>query len=223
MLSERLMQLDESNRADHRHLGPEDRCFYFGEFFARSEIAFSVTQRLIADYQCRPSLAAADPERRALKEQALTTIAAGLRAAIGPSGAEAYTWVPVPPALAIDHPDFDDRLSRTLRAAFAGLDGDVRPVLRYAGDADGDGEGDVEHRKRRRSGPDALYRRLWVDVDAARARPIRAGLVLFDDVLCTGAHFRAAARRLLELRPEPIPIVGVFLARRILRDPSKDR
>jgi hypothetical protein len=211
------MQLDESNRADHRHLAPEDPCFYFGEFFARSEVVFSATQRLIADYQCLPSMAAADPERRAHKERALTTIADGLSAAIGRAGAEAYTWVPVPPPFAIDHPEYDDRLSRALRAAFAGFDGDVRPVLAYAG------EGEVEHRSRARTGPDALYRRLWVDVAAARARPLRAGLVLFDDVLCTGAHFSAAARRLRELRPDPLPIVGVFLARRILGDPSEDQ
>lgn len=205
MLPERLTLIDETSRADHRYLGAEDQCFCFGEIFARSEFRYGVTNRMIFEFQCKPSLAAVDPDQRSRKERAIIAVATGLRAAISQADAERCTWVPIPPARATDHPDYDDRLARTLRRAFDGYAVDVRAVLRYAAGAD-------------RAAADNP---LWVDVAALRERPLRQRIALFDDLLCTGRHFRWAQRRLRELVPAMLPISGLFLARRVLQDPAE--
>jgi predicted amidophosphoribosyltransferase len=215
LTTERLTLIDEISRADHPCLAVEDRCFYFGEFFARGDHLFGATGQLIVDYQCRPSVAAAKPARRAQKERALAAIADRMRALIAQSDAECCTWVPVPPANATDHPDYDDRLARALRAAFSGYDADVRAILRVA-----EGDGPV-------SGPaprlnaDQVYQRLWVDVDLLRRQPLRTHVVLFDDVIATGTHYHAAARRLREVVPVALPILGVFFARHVLENPAE--
>lgn len=215
MPSERLTLIDEIGRADHPCITADDRCFYFGEFFARGDGVFGATRELIVDYQCRPSVAAAMPARRAQKERAQAVIAERLRGVIAQSDAERCTWVPVPPSNATDHADYDDRLARTLRAAFDGYDADVRAILRRAA---GDGPGTAPAP---RLDADQVYQRLWVDVDLLRRRPLRTQVVLFDDVIATGTHYSAAARRLREVVPAALAILGVFFARHVLQDPAE--
>jgi hypothetical protein len=208
LLPERLTQIDEISLADHRYIQIQDRCFHFGECFARGEAPFGAMHRLIVDYQCKPSLVAADPQRRMHKERALATIAAGLRAAVSRQDAERYTWVPIPPSKATDDPDYDDRLVRTLLSAFAGYAVDVRSMLRYAPPAAA-------------PAPAPSHNPLWVDVAALRMRALRQRIALFDDVLCTGRHFRWAERRTREVVPAAVPISGIFLARRVLENPAE--
>jgi pyrimidine operon attenuation protein/uracil phosphoribosyltransferase len=70
--------------------------------------------------------------------------------------------------------------------------------------------------------PDELYALLQVDVALLAQQPIRGkGIILFDDVLTTGKHFRAGVRRLREVVPATTEIVGMFVARRVI-DVSAD-
>ena len=46
------------------------------------------------------------------------------------------------------------------------------------------------------------------------AEPIPVSLVLVDDMLTTGAHFKAAQRILLRRFPQ-VPVFGLFIARRV--------
>jgi predicted amidophosphoribosyltransferase len=208
LLPERLTLIDEISLGDHRYIHAQDRCFHFGECCAGDEQPFSAMSRLIIDYQCRPSILAANPPRRADKERAIAAVAAGLRAAISQQDAERYTWVPIPPSKPTDDPDFDDRLARTLLGAFIGYAVDVRAILRYAAPAAG------------QRAPES-HNPLWVDVAALRMRPLRERIALFDDVLCTGRHYRWAEHRLREVAPAAVPISGIFLARRVLQDPTE--
>jgi hypothetical protein len=59
----------------------------------------------------------------------------------------------------------------------------------------------------------ALFEILRID-DAQLARcAVRGRVVLFDDVLTSGKHFKCCERRLKEVMPD-VPIAGVFLMRR---------
>jgi len=99
---------------------------------------------------------------------------------------------------------------RTLAKAFGGYDADVRPMLRQSTSTEAD------HHAGSRLTSDALHALIELDESALRARPPRQTIVLFDDVLTTGKHFKCCARRLREVVPATVPIVGVFIARRIL-------
>ncbi len=210
MLPERLTSIDETNREQHAYLEPGDRCLYFGEYFATRGYQGGGTNQLIFNYKCEPSAAAANPARRKYKEQAIETVAAGLRRAISQANAERLTWVPVPPSKVVGHADYDDRLARTLAKAFNGYDTDVRCLLRQISSTEAD------HQSASRMTPDALCALLELDRAMLDACAPRQSIVLFDDLLTTGKHFKCCERRLRERLPAPVPIVGVFVARRIL-------
>lgn len=46
-------------------------------------------------------------------------------------------------------------------------------------------------------------------------------MILFDDVLTSGAHFQAAKRKILEYCPQT-EVIGFFITRRIFPDPLKE-
>jgi hypothetical protein len=54
------------------------------------------------------------------------------------------------------------------------------------------------------------------------ALPLKQALVVFDDVLTTGKHFKCCERRLREVVPAYVPILGVFIARRMLPDATAE-
>ena len=68
-----------------------------------------------------------------------------------------------------------------------------------------------------------MYEVLEIDQAALALHAVRGrGIVLFDDVLTTGKHFKCCQRRLREALGTAVPIKGVFVARRVLSDPSLD-
>jgi hypothetical protein len=211
LLPSRLTWIDETNRGQHVFLQEADRCYFFGEYFAYKGYNGGPTNQLIFNFKCAPSKVAANPARGSHKERAVSTIATGLRRAITRENAEQITWVPIPPSKAVGDPDYDDRLLRTLKMAFQGYDVDIRSLVRLTQSTQAD------HNASDRLTPEQLYALLEIDRAASSARPLRGRIVLFDDLLTTGKHFKCCVRRLREVMPD-IPIVGLFVARRVLPD-----
>jgi hypothetical protein len=216
LLPERLTSIDETNREHHAFLEQGDRCFFFGEYFAYKGYQGGGTNQLIFNFKCKPSIAATNPGRRRYKEQAIESVAAGLRTAMTQADAESMTWVPVPPSKVAGHSDYDDRLMRTLAKAFSDYDVDVRSLLRQSMSTEAD------HNSGSRLTPDASHALMELDVAQLNALPVRQAIVRFDDVLTTGKHFKCCERRLREIVPTNVPILGVFIARRILPDATAE-
>lgn len=214
MLPERLTWIDETNRSDHVFLQEGDRCLFFGEYYSGKGYQGGGTNQLILNFKCKPSVAAATPNGRGYyKEQAVNKIASGLRRAITQQNAEQVTWVPIPPSKAVDHAEYDDRLLKSLNRAFAGYNADIRLLLRQVASTEAD------HAAFDRIAPDELHAIIQLDEAAINSRPVRQTVILFDDVLTTGKHFKCCERRLREVVPLETPIVGIFVARRILPNP----
>jgi hypothetical protein len=215
-LPSRLTGIDETNRDQHAFLQAGDRCLFFGEFFAGKGYQGGGTNQLVFNFKTLPSIARTNPARRNYKDSAIATIAHGLREVLGRDQIERLTFVPVPPSKTPDHPDYDDRLARALTMACAGFNSDIRLLLRRSSSTESD------HRTGDRLTPEALYLLLQVDVTALTARPLREAIVLFDDVITTGKSFKCCERRLREAIAQTVPIMGLFVARRILRNPCDD-
>lgn len=142
------------------------------------------------------------PEWR-YKEWAINRSADLLREAIPQEWLAGATLVPIPPSKAKDDPRYDDRLVRVLQRVDAGLD--VRELVIQEGSTSAAHESDDRPR------PDdllAIYK-----IDETKVEPEPNKLVLFDDLLTTGCHFKAAARLLREGFPNK-SIIGLFIARR---------
>jgi len=216
LLPDRLTWIDETNRDQHAFLQEGDRCLFFGEYFAGKGYQGGGTNQLMFNFKTLPSIARANPARRSYKESAIATVATGLREVLGRNQIERLTFVPIPPSKTPDHPDYDDRLTRALTMGCAGFNSDIRLLLRRLSSTESD------HRAGARLTPEALHSLLELDFAAVAAKPVCEAIVLFDDVITTGKSFKCCERRLREVIPATIPITGLFVARRILRNPFDD-
>ncbi len=202
-----LQRLDEASRADHIYLSASDRCAFLMQYLGGRGYRAGGCNQLLQNFKCRPTLAVHDARLGHYKRRAIECLAGWLRAAVPRHMAESCTWVPIPPSRKPGDPDFDDRLQCTLRLAFRDYDCDLRALLRQTRSTAGDHEG------RARLAERALLEITRVDHACLAARPVRPRIVLFDDVLTSGKHFKCCARRLGEALPG-IPVLGVFLMRR---------
>jgi hypothetical protein len=204
-----LMPLDAPSRAEHAFLTGSDHCAFLAQYRAGQGYQAGSCSQLIRNFKCSPSVARLDARRGRYKQQAIATLAQWLRGALTREQAEHCTWVPIPPSKRRDHPEFDDRLSRTLHLAFAGYDVDVRELLYQAQSTLAD------HAGPSRLGAAALYGLLRLDATALVYLPVRERIAVFDDVLTSGKHYKCCERRLREALPGT-PVSGVFLVRRAL-------
>jgi hypothetical protein len=204
-----IMLLDDSLRADHVFLTAADECRCLAEYLPAHGYRAGHVNQLIINLKCPPSVVRTDPRRLHYKLQAIDNIARALRAALSRPSVESATWVPTPPSRPRLDPDYDDRLRRILTEAFGDYDLDLRDLLHQS-------EGSAaDHARTRRLTADALYLLIGLDRGALALRPLRARIVLFDDVLTTGKHYKCCERRLREVLAS-VPISGVFVARRVL-------
>jgi predicted amidophosphoribosyltransferase len=107
---------------------------------------------------------------------------------------------------------YDDRMTRVLRAVGTGIAVDIRElVIQTTTTA-------AAHMSTHdRPSPEEIATNYEIDV--ARAQPAPRLIGVFDDVLTTGAHFRAM-KTVLQTRFPGTSVIGVFLARRVF--PAQD-
>lgn len=115
------------------------------------------------------------------------------------------TFVPMPPSKVRADPQHDDRLLQVLRLIHAGR-ADARELLVARSSRA------ASHMTSDRRDPAALAENMTVDPACLGPRPTRIAIV--DDVLTTGAHYRAAAMVIAQALPG-VPVLGLFVARRV--------
>ena len=111
----RLRRIDQLSRPLHYYLTDDDNCLYLWEYTARQDYLYSDTNNLISNF--KKDIAYKDnPPVWRHKEMAIQTVAEEFRIALGESALDHFTFVPVPPSKAQDHPEYDDRMLRMLQA-----------------------------------------------------------------------------------------------------------
>lgn len=200
----RLSQIDDLTRPDHTYLEVTDQCWYLGEYTARQGFAFSETNNLIKNLK-------KDVDRRGrpewrYKERAISTVAGDLREILGQAGVEGVTFVPMPPSKAKSDPLHDDRMTQILRQMGEGWRLDLRELLMMRQSMA------ASHMADQRPSQQTLYENMAIDEH--KVTPAPTDIIIFDDVLTAGAHFKAAQRRLQERFPG-VRTYGLFIARRV--------
>ena len=132
------------------------------------------------------------------KEQAIQRAASAFRRALGTDPLSSLVFVPIPL--------YDDRVTRMLRAI--GPDGtvDVRELIIQTKSTD------AVHSRQTRPTPPQIQDQYRIDEALTISEP--AFIAIVDDVLTTGAHFRAASA-VLTARFPAVRIVGLFIPRRV--------
>lgn len=200
-----LTEVDDLTRPDHYYLAREDACYYLGEYTARKGFAFSATNDLILNLK-KSVDRRGRPEWR-YKERAIQDAGRMFRRSIKEEWLESTaTLVPVPPSKSKNDPLYDDRMLQVLREMTRGLNADVRELVLQNVSTD------AAHDTDERPTPDDLIE--IYEINEACTNPAPRFLVVVDDVLTTGAHFKAMQHVLAERFPG-VPLVGFFVARRV--------
>ena len=204
----RFTIIDELTRRYHDKLTGEDECYFLGEFTARKGYKYSETNRTIINF--KKSMDRSGTPEWKYKQLAINECADAFAIALNPFSLDTMTFVPVPPSNMKDHELYDDRLVRMLKIV-----GKKVGFLRISEC--------VEQTKPLRSSRGSTYKPTPSDIIKAyefrnhRRTPRPTTIAIVDDVITTGAHFKAMKSILLEQYPG-INVIGLFLARRILPD-----
>lgn len=199
-----LTEIDPLTRPDHSYLTADDECMFLGEYTARKGFAHSNTNNLIFNLK-KPLNRKGEADWR-YKGIAIQDAARAFRNAIDDRVLRSATFVPIPPSKAKNHPEYDDRITQVIQSIDTIEPVDCRElVLQIRSMA-------AFHLSSDRPGPEeleSLYR-----VDANLIEPSPTYIVLIDDILTTGSHFKAT-KRCLRRTFTDVPIVGYFVARRV--------
>lgn len=206
-----LLQIDETTVGQHFLLRPTDICYHIWEYTRRGGFNASPTNNLISNLKKKPTKLAGNPREAPWKERAVTYCAQATQSLINRAWIDGYgTMIPVPCSKIAGHPDHDDRLLRVLRLAFQGSAADIRPLLTQTISTTAD------HETSERQRFEQLLAVTRID-EALIGVGVRQQIMVFDDVLNSGKHFKVA-QQLLAQRFPGTPIIGMFLAR-CLPDP----
>lgn len=199
-----LSEIDDLTRPDHCFLMAADKCLCFGDYTARAGFEVGPTNNLIFNFKKKMDRKGR-PEWK-YKERAIEAAAEAFSKALNPKFLEKATLVPIPPSRLRDDPLYDDRVLRMLKMIDVEVELDIRELIVQTTirEAAHDGE---------RPGPEGLA--ALYGIDERLAEPAPKTVALFDDLLVTGASFKAAEIVLKTRFPE-VKIYGLFLARRAL-------
>ncbi|EAA2597004.1 hypothetical protein DNM18_27435, partial [Salmonella enterica subsp. enterica] len=188
----RLTRIDELIREQHYYLEDGDLCYFFGEYTARQGAAYSETNQLIMNLK-------KGNERRGLQDYrykgiATERVARMITSTIG--NLDEYTFVPVPPSKCQSDAAYDDRMTAILRIAQT-----LNPVMDYRELVLQNVSTVASHASAaNRPSPDEIMANYRLDENLRAG--CRDNIVIFDDVLTAGSHFKAMKRFLLQFFPE---------------------
>jgi hypothetical protein len=204
----RLSLIDDSNRGDHFHLTAADTCLYLYEYTSGRNYAFSATNNLISNLKKKPSQAGQPGFH--YKGRAIQSCGTALGQALNPNWLGKATLIPVPGSKAANHPDFDDRVTRICQLMRQPTP-DVRSLVVQGQSTTASHEAGQGDRVTVNELLD-LYA-----IDEALTAPPPQAIGIVDDVLTAGTHYRAMHTVLSDRFPG-VPIVGLFVARRVFPD-----
>lgn len=210
-----LFIIDEAVRDEYYYIEEGDTCFYIWERMSRlwrdgghPDYSQYPVNGLISNLQIPASYRTSQPKRFYWKERAIAYAAKALGILLsGPL--RGVTFVPIPPSRPTSDPEHDQRLLQILQAVRPRLP-DIRPLVYLSS------EGFDAKQKGLRPAERAEH----YSVDEEYADPEPESIVLFDDVLTTGCHFKAMEIALKDRFPE-VEILGLFLARTV-RPPQEN-
>ena len=198
----RLLTVDDWNRGDHSYLSDSDECFYLGDYAAGAGFRHSPINNWISNLKKSVALRTTRQSEYRHKIRTMNEIATTLRAAMRPIRSD-IAFVPVPPSKSRDDQLYDDRMVRILQI-IGGLN--IRDMIIQTVNEE------AEHSHSGSRLPPHERAKLYA-VDESLITPIPSAVVIFDDMLTTGSHFKAVE---MVLRPHfpDARFGGLFVARR---------
>lgn len=200
----KLQKIDQSLLKEHYFLEKNDYCFFFGDYAASQGYTHSPMNDLIHNF--KKPVDRKKKQEWQYKEQAINKVVQMLLDSKNWQAFKKYTWIPIPPSKSRSDKDYDDRLMKVLlklKEQEPSLD--VRDLFSIKSSRKAAHEPDSKRPK-----PEEHMKNMIFDQNQKDPSPIK--IIVFDDVITTGSHFKAVQAILRQNFPDT-PIAGVFIAR----------
>ena len=191
---------------EHSELTEDDRCFYMREYFSNKGYSGGRTNSLILNFKKEPSKRK-KPEWK-YKTDAIIRFAKDLRGIFNCDDLKNFVFVPIPPSKSKDHELYDDRLIRVLKLLGKDCPHFEMRELITCRKSHKSFHSDPGHRLDLKD----LVQILEFDGEQAQGIDPNRRIILFDDIITNGTHFKACQSIIESHLPNLIR--GLFLARR---------
>lgn len=208
--SGKLRIIGDLERPDHYYLREGDECAFFGEYTPRAGWKHSNTNQMILNLKKLPTVARGTYQW-GHKQTAIREAAAAIRANLNQDALATSLFIPIPSSKTLQHPDYDPRMLQV--AQMIGPPARAAEVLRTLHDRD------AMHVGTDRRDPEQLGAAIVADAGLIPGGIQR--VFLLDDMVTTGSSFRACSDILRAHIPD-IPIIGLFISRRVIPNPFAD-
>lgn len=209
-MNSRPIKITSSDITDglQSNLCNEDHCYYMGDYTIGQSYAYSDTNQFILNLKKEVD----KPETQLVyKRQAIVKAGSALASALSkPIGG--LCLVPMPPSKSSDHPLYDDRIFKACMYAKS-----KQPKIEVVELLSQEVSRDSLHSGATARDVDALALNLKLSGQLPESCQ---AVFLVDDVIKSGASFKAAQIKIKEIYPN-IPVYGFFLAR-CVRSPEYD-
>ncbi len=202
----RFRRIDSTNIGDHYHLTPDDVCYFFFEYTAQKKYDYSATNNLISNLKKKPGSSSFAELR--YKAGAIQQCASYISSAVNMDNLPGWTIVPIPPSKQKGDPAYDDRLLRVCKLLSSPKPLDVRELVVQSLSTI------AAHEAMPGQRPTVDELLALYSIDESVVQPPPTGILLVDDVLTAGTHYRAM-HTVLSQRFPGVPIHAMFIARRV--------
>jgi hypothetical protein len=206
----KLQAIDGSILSEHSCLTSEDHCYFFGDYLGRQGFKVSDMNDLMQNFK-KPIDRKTRPEEWKWKTRAIQVFADMILTTSIWEKAKNCTWVPMPSSKLKSDPLYDDRLMQVLQRLKEKKPSlDVRELLSIkAGREQAHSPGGAR--------PTVDEHLTNLTFDGKQKAPAAKTIIIFDDVITTGASFKSA-KTILQAEYPDASIVGIFIARSIRQD-----
>jgi hypothetical protein len=201
----KAIRIDELTIDDHYFIEEDDKCFYMMEYTKGAGNGTPENSRI---HNFKKSMEYNGSSHWHYKEEAIQSLARLFRTIYLPMlDLPKWTLIPIPPSKCKADPLHDDRMLRLLTLACRSTDCDIRELIITKGSVE------ASHQSKVRPSVADLQNNLMLDPELVKG--VSHNIILFDDVLTSGAHYRACKNILLNKFPKA-NIYAMFIARRVL-------
>ena len=199
---QKFQKIDDLTRPKHSWIEANDICLYLCEYAAGQGYQHSYINQQI--FNLKKPMSERDKSGWRYKTSAIRKIASAFTRAFSGVDLADWTFVPVPPSKMHSDAEHDDRVIQLLRHMQPQQD--VRELICQTQSVQ------PSHRGGPRLPPDQLAK--LHRIDETLSNPAPNNIFAFDDILTTGAHFKAV-QSVLQSRFPNASIVGLFEARAV--------
>ena len=199
---QKFQKIDDLTRPKHRWIESNDICLYLCEYAAGQGYQHSYINQQIFNF--KKLMSERDKPGWHYKASAIRKIASAFTRAFKGLNLADWTFVPLPPSKMPSDVEHDDRVMKMLRHMQPQQD--VRELICQSQSVQ------PSHKGGPRLQPDQLAK-LYT-INETLSDPAPNNIFAVDDILTTGAHFKAA-QIVLQNRFPSADIVGLFVARAV--------